>query len=447
MNNYAFCRSLTAALLFGFLTILLSLDIQAQDTEVALSAASRQSGDAEKLSMTEVRAALRRLEANELQVRDAAEKQLLEMGVAVLPFLPEVTSRTSGELKVRLQRIREALRSSDIESYFEASTVTIHGKMQLSEAISQISDQTNNAITLQNSEGLQNVEVELSADDAPFWTVMNSLMTQARLRVNAFGTTESELVLGTNAADPAQQPPVFTSGPFRLDVTSVQTTLPFTAAMGGTLDLSFQVTWEPRLKPIFMQLPMSSVSAELLDGSTLTAGNPQATPEIPLNLGGCSTQVDLQLTRPPREEKAIRKLTGEFVIAVPSDRHDYVFEKFGNGARQSEKYGDVNVTLEGARHNGAVYEMRIFVEFGDSQGALDSFRGWILSNQAYLLGPQKNRLENVGLQTYAIRPNAVGIAYLFQINGDPDQYQLVYESPASISRQKVQYELKDIALP
>jgi hypothetical protein len=155
----------------------------------------------------------------------------------------------------------------------------------------------------------------------------------------------------------------------------------------------------------------------------------------------------VQLQRPPRSIKQLDRLSGEFVIAVPSQRHQYVFKKFGNGVRQSEKFGDVTVTLEGARRNGAVYEMRLFVEFGDSQGALDSFRGWILSNEAYLRDARDTRILNVGLNTYAVTPNAVGVAYLFQINGDPDDYQLIYESPAAVSKQRVKYELNDIDLP
>ena len=105
------------------------------------------------------------------------------------------------------------------------------------------------------------------------------------------------------------------------------------------------------------------------------------------------------------------------------------------------------MTLEGARKNGKVFEMRVLVEIGNDQGALDSFRGWILSNEAYLLDPKERRMENVGLQTYVVTGNSVGIAYLFQINDNPDAFQLIYESPGAITRQTVKYELQDIELP
>ncbi len=399
------------------------------------------------ITLPAIRQALRELESNELEVRDQAEKALVAMGAAALDYLPEVTPRTSGELKVRLQRVRQALQQAKLGNEFEASTVTLEGNLRLRDALDQIAKQTNNPIQLDNLQSMADLPIELSAADTPFWDVMSSVMQQAKLRINAYGTTENKLAFAPGGTDAAHVGASFHQGPFRLDMTSIRSVLPFNSPMGGQLELSFTVTWEPRLKPVFMQLPMSSLRAELASGKTLSASNPQAAPEVPLNAGGCTTQIDLMLERPTRSEDTIVKLTGEFSVAVPSERHEYVFEKFGNGARQTEKFGDVTVTLEGARRNGAVYELRVFVEFGDSQGALDSFRGWILSNEAYLRDANDRRMENVGLNTYAVTPNAVGIAYLFQINGDPNDYKLIYESPASITTQKVEYELHDIDLP
>jgi hypothetical protein len=419
---------------------------QTENAAIGSSQAAPPTHISSEVDLSTIRSRLRELEAGELAVRDQAEKQIIAMGPAVLGYLPEVTARTSGELKVRLQRIRQALQQSNIENFFEASRITLHGKMKLTEAIDQIVQQTDNPIKLDRSVSQANTQVELAASNAPFWEVMMSLMSQAKLRINSYGTTENELVL-TSEGTATSTIPSFVTGPFHLDVLSVRSTLPFSSSLGGQLDLSFAVTWEPRLKPVFLQLPMASLSADYAGGQTLTATNPQAAPEIPLNLGGSTTQIDVQLQRPPRSVKQLDKLTGEFTIAVPSQRHQYVFKKFGNGVRQSEKFGDVTVTLEGARRNGAVYEMRLFVEFVDSQGALDSFRGWILSNEAYLRDARDTRILNVGLNTYAVTPNAVGIAYLFQINGNPDDYQLIYESPAAVSKQRVKYELRDIELP
>lgn len=403
--------------------------------------------DGGSLSLATVRQTLRDLQSAQLQVRDAAEQKLIALGVAVLPHLPEVTSRTSGELRVRLQRVRQALQQARIEHDLQSSTVTLEGKLRLADAIDQIAQQTQNPIRIENREAIAEQTIELAARNSPFWEVVSSVMQQSNLRVNPFGSAESELVLSPDSASEQQQGPSYSTGPFRMDITSIRSTLPFNSPIGGQLELSFTLTWEPRLEPIYMQVPMGTVRAELDSGKTLLATNPQAAPEIPLDLGGCSTQIDLLIDRPERSAVKLSQLSGEFSIATPSQRHKYVFPKFSNGARRAEKFGDVTVTLEGSRRNGPVHEVRLYVDFGDSQGALDSFRSWIMTNKAYLLDANDTRIENVGSTTYAITPNATGIAYRFQVDGDVQDYRLVYESPAAITMQTVQYHFRDIELP
>ena len=418
-------------------------------TDEASGEASTNSDAANKPQATleNVRKLLRDLDSKSLKDRDAAEKSLIEMGPACLGFLPEVDANTSGEMKVRLQRIRQQLQSSNIEIFFEPSKVTLEGKMKLTEAIKAISDQTGNKILLGGEGAFASVEVELNEKETPFWTVIDKVMSQAKLRVNNSAMEEGLSLVPSGDAANVTAPEAFTSGPFRVDMTSIQSTLPFGSRLGGQLDLSMMVAWEPRLKPVFLRIPMASVQATVDGDKTLMAPNQQADPEVPLTGGGCATQIDLQLSRPDRAAKKLNKLNGEFVFAVPSEMHKYVFKKFGNGARQAEKFGDVEVILEGARRNNAVFEMRILVEFDNDQGALESYRGWALSNVAYLIDPKGRRLENAGWQTYAMTSNAVGIAYLFQINGNPDEFQLIYESPGSITRQAVKFELQDIELP
>ncbi len=406
-----------------------------------------QAKQAPKASIEEVRKLLKELDGKNLKERDAAEKKLIELGPSVVGFLPEIDANTSGEMKVRLQRIRQQFQNVEIESFFEFSKVTLSGKMPLPKAIESISEQTGNKIVLEGEDAFDAIEVEFNEVDAPFWTVMESLMSQSKLRINNFATSDGLSLMPMGAAGNVAAPKSYSTGPFHIDVISVQSSLPFNSRIGGQLDLSLMVSWEPRLKPVFMQIPMTSLGAMSDDGMSLLSASPEAAPEVPLNNGGCSTQIDLQLQRPPRTATKLTKLSGELILAVPGEKHKYIFKKFGNGARQSEKFGDTTVTLEGARRNGKVFEMRLLVEIGNDQGALDSFRGWILSNEAYLLDPKDRRLENVGFQTYGITSNSVGVAYLFQVNGNPDEFQLIYESPGSIARQKVKYELENIELP
>lgn len=400
------------------------------------------------VDLAEVRKLLRQLDSDELAERDEAEKRLIELGPGVTAYLPEISANTSGEMKIRLQRIHDQLQKSDIKTFFQASLVTLKGKMKLAEAIAELSKQTGNKISLANPEAGGDVEVELKADKQPFWEVMDELLEQSHMRINTFIGVEGLSLMPEYEETKTPSPDPSINGPFHVRIVSAHAVLPFGSPLAGQLDIALALSWEPRLKPVYVQLPMDKMKAQVADGGEeLEPTNPQAAPEIPLNAPSSSTQIDLQFQRPPRSAKKLEKISGEFIVAIPGEKHKFVFEKFATGKRKSEKFGEVNVILENARRNGSVYEVRILTEFAKPEGALDSFRGWILSNRAYLLDAKQNRLENVGFQTYSISGDAVGVAFLFQVNGDPNDYTLVYESPGMITRQSVPFEIEDVDLP
>ncbi len=319
-----------------------------------------------KINLAEVRKVLRQLESDKAAERDAAEKRLIEIGPAVVAFLPEVTSSTSGEMKIRLERIRKELQTSKIETFFEATLVTLSGKMPLSEALAAIAKQTGNAISLEPSNTPGNQEVELKADKQPFWEVLDDVMIQCNLRLNAYSGTEGIVLMPDDSSLPGPEPEF--NGPFQVSVVSTQSTRQFYGRRDGQLDISLQVAWEPRLKPIFLELPMSSMKLTVAGSEELSSTNPEANIEVPINTEGAAAQIDLQFPRPPRTAEVIDKLTGEFVVAVPSEKHKYVFEKFGNGKRQTEKFGEVTVTMENARRNGKTFEIRMLAEFEAHKG-------------------------------------------------------------------------------
>lgn len=414
-----------------------------QSTAIAAETPVQQ--DDEAATIAKVRALLRQLESDELEKRDMAETELIKLGQPALRLLPTITPQTSGELKIRLQRIRKELESSKVETFFEASTVNLQGTMKLGEVLNKMKEQTGNAIKLQSGDAAGNVEVTVDWKDTPFFEAVDDLIIQRSLRLVPFASTNAELVLAT--ANEAEMPSPHITGPFRVDVSGVECARTFGTQLDGVTRLSFVFSWEPRLDPVFMQIPMNTVLAKTSDGKELRASNPNAAPEIRLNIGGSSAQVDIQTERIDRKIQQLDSITGQLVISVPGEKHQYEFKKFGSGKKQTQRHGDVGVTLEGMQRNGKVYEMRLFVEFGDSQGALDSFRGWILSNHAYILDANDKQLENVGYQTYGAGDNGVGVSYMFQLNGDLDAYRLIYESPSSMRKQTISYELKDIPLP
>ena len=398
------------------------------------------------VTQDDVRPILRELESDLLETRDAAEKRLIALGSGVLRWLPEVKQNTSGEMKIRLLRIREQLSRQGNATFFEASTVTLNGKFKLAEAISQISSQTGNVIELRNVEGQADTEIEISADKAKFWDVLLSVLRLGKLSVDSFAPANGLILVPDRYAADDDSQIVAVHGPFMLNVVRTQSTLNLQSPVGSRMDISLLVTWEPRLKPVFLKLPMKQFLAEIDHGDPLEAVDPMAVPEFSVNPGMCSMQLDVALAKPPREVTALKKFTGEIEFAVPGEKQSFVFEKFTNGRPISVKHGDVNMVLE-ARRNNQLYEFRVRVDFSDTVGVLDSFRNWMATNNAYLIDDQGTRFEAFSNGTFATRTNSAGVSFIFQINGDPSKYKLVYDFPVTISRQNIAFELKDIPLP
>ncbi len=251
-----------------------------------------------KINLAEVRKVLRQLESDKAAERDAAEKRLIEIGPAVVAFLPEVTSSTSGEMKIRLERIRKELQSSKIETFFEPTLVTLSGTMPLAEALAAISKQTGNKITFERPDAIPSKEVEVKADKQPFWEVLDDIMIQSSLRLNTYSSTQGIVLMPDDSALPGPEP--YFNGPFQVSVISTQASKQFYGRVDGQLDVSLQVAWEPRLKPIYIELPMSKMKLAVAGSDDLSSTNPDANPEIPVNSEGAAAQVDLQFARPPR---------------------------------------------------------------------------------------------------------------------------------------------------
>jgi hypothetical protein len=389
---------------------------------------------------------LRRLESQEFQIRAQTEREIIQMGPSVIPLLPSITPQTSGELRLRLERIRRSLESQIREQFFQASRLTLQSNESLSTLLNEIHSQTNNRIRIQSEEvGLNQSLLVVDWHETPFWTAVGEILDRAQLRLVPFSGNANELVLDRRVSLQPVRPCV--SEAFRVDISSILCERNFDSRLESQMRIGLILSWEPRLEPLFMHLPMSSFNAEDDQGSVVGATNSQAAPEIRLNIGGCSVQFEIQMNCPRREARLLRSFSGSFLIAVPGDRHEYVFENLDLGRRQVQQFGDLSVTLESAKINGPVFETRLFVQFGDPVGALDSFRGWIMSNRAVLIDSAGNVIENVGLQTYAASSNGVGVSYLFKITEQTSQYRLIYESPSSVVNQLIEFQLPDIPLP
>jgi hypothetical protein len=395
---------------------------------------------------------LRQLRSESAQQRQQAEEALIQLGPDVLDHLPLVTEQTPAELKLRLGRIRQVLQRQLADRAGKASLVTLQGSMPLSQALEALQQQTGNTVyDYRESFGQQprNVTVQPNFQRTPFWEALDTLLDQADLTVYPFADRPGVALVARDETEiPRKQRGAVYAGPFRLEIAELAAQRNIRQPDQQRLHLQMEVAWEPRLQPIHVHLPIDSLAAWDDTGSRLAhAGS--ATPGAEIVPGSTFVDFLLPFELPPRNAQRIARLQGKLVVLAPGRMETFRFEKLRDARNVSQRLASATVVLERVRKNNEAWECRVLVRFDDAAGALESFRGWVFNNEAYLEDAQGRRLGYDTFETTRHTDNEVGVAYYFTLDNDAalDQLALIYKTPSVILTLTTDFEFRDLPLP
>jgi hypothetical protein len=397
----------------------------------------------------EVRRLMRQLDAAELSTRNGAEEKLIGMGAEILDLLPKEPDG-SAELKQRLTRIREALEKKVAADSANNSTVTLAGAMKLSEALADIEKQTGNKFNRFNQDG---ADPQVTTDFAkvPFWQAVDSLLDQAKMTTYNY-SNEPGLAITAKAPQQLDRAPRGNYvGPLRLEATKVTAERVPGVDDSGSLKVALEIAWEPRLRPITFQQPLASLKAIDDQGNTIKPAQDEGELEASVQAGN-AVELELPLTLPPRTAKSIKSLKGSLTALLPGKTESFEFNDLVAATKRDakpveKKVAAATVTLDQVRKNNEVWEVRLRIRFDAAANALESHRAWIYQNEAYMIGPDKKRIEHGGHETFLREENEVGVGYVFESPEDLAGCTFVYRSPSSLHVVPVEYEIKNLELP
>ncbi len=426
-------------MLTGFLVVATLLPVQAEPAE------------SDGLAV-QVRRLVRQLDADTLILRDAAEKRLIAIGPDVLDVLPEITARTSPEVAQRLRRIVDVLQKKAAEQVTAASRVTLdEPSMPLSEFVSALRAQTGNQLVdFRGRWGQQAADVTAAArfDNVPFWQALDQFLDAAGLTLYHYtGQPRTVAYVNREEGQLPRSGRAAYCGVFRVEPTTITSTRDLQTTSSTVTKLTLEISWEPRLVPISLALPLADLKAVDELGTALVGAGREGTLESPVPNGASVVELDVPLTVPARSSQRIASLSGRMVALVPGRVESFEFTRLADADNTEVRKGGVTVVLQTVRKNVAVHEVRIVVRFEEAANALESHRGWIYTNKAYLVDADGNEVEHAGFETTRQTLNEVGMAYKFPVDKDLSKYRFVYESPAAIVQMPVEFELKDIPLP
>ena len=400
----------------------------------------------------QVRKLVRELDAPEKARRDAAEQQLLALGDRVLDLLPEKNDRMAAGVALKLDSIRAHFERSQAENSVKGSTVTLKGDMlPLSKVLAEISKQTGNKIYDLREEFGQDVtdpDLKIEFDQTPFWSALDQVLDQADLNIYNYASEEGVAVVSRSESRLPRHGQATYSGSFRFEGTEFVARRDLRDPQSHTLQLIVETAWEPRLQPIVIMRVLEGMEALDEQGAALAISMTGNELEFPIDSDMRSVELPIQFELPDRSVKKIASLKGKLSVLLPGKSETFRFTGLDKAKKVERRKASVAVVLDEVRKNNAIWEIRVRVVFDKTSGALESHRGWVFNNPAFLETPDKKEtIRYAAMETTRETENEVGIAYMFDVPDGLKGHTFVYRTPTAIVSMPLDYELKDLDLP
>ena len=423
-------------LMMTALVLLLSLVTVQTETESQLAA--------------EVGRLIRQLDARQLSQREEAERRLVELGPAVLDLLPGESQTTSAEVSQRLGRVRQKLQRVSAAAVVDASRVTVTGDLPLDKILAAIEEQTGNRIVDARftPPAVAVPVLHVDFDETPFWPALDEVFDKAGLSIDPYNAQGAVRCVARGEMEFPRRHLASYSGPFRFDPTRIEAVRDLRRAGLTALRLKLEISWEPRLKPITLQVPMANVRAVDDAGNALGVENRQAVLEVPLPSDSIAVPLTIPLPLPGREVREIARLEGSLDVLLPGRTETFRFERLAGAENAAKRIAGVTVSIDRVRtSSGGTMAVFMRIRYDDAKGALASHRTWIYDNPAWLENPQGKQTAYQSYETTRHSENEIGIAYHFAVDGVPADYTFIYTAPGVILLETIDYCLKNIPLP
>ena len=408
----------------------------------------------------------RDLVSPEISRRDSAEKELVRLGIRVLDYMEPATSKTPSDAVERLNRIRIELEKIAVATVTKASTVTLNGTMTVREALKRIRQQTQNDVAApeETPDLFLDREIELKLENAQFWIALTEIMKRGELMIDPYAgmrgqlrvsptrvarirAANAQIQLETNDTDSdTYDPPKDISGIFELVVIRVNASRNLANPSLNYCKIRVRIRWEPRVTPISIDLPTSSLKAIDEFDNVVQINNPNAVlsgtvqPEIP------ELDFSIPIALVDRKIEVIKSLDATIDAVIPGRMETFRFKKIGRLSQgtQQTKAG-ATVTFDGIQKNEDLFGVTVRLRFDEEHNALESHQNWVYNNPVHLQDEAGETFEALAYEGVTQTNNEVAIRYYFE--RDPKDMTLFYKTPALIVEIPVKVSLKNIPLP
>ena len=418
-----------------------------------------------------VRRWVARLDADRKADRQHAEEELLRLGPAALKWLPEPGVLGNRSAAEAVRRVRVKLERQKAETAVEASRLTIGGMHTVAEIVPRLSQDTGNLIVAEDvPKDLFAGLVELP-ERPTFWQAVEALGRQQPLTWRCEGTPARLRLLPLDPKRDKSESPTdvlaaTSSKGFRIALRSARPREVVGEEAGQLMRLDFDVTAEPRLRPLFLKCAAADVQVTGLRESKKTdlpkseSWKPYSSDsKLELTFGQGRRQlafpVDYRL--PVGGGWKSLSVVGQLFLETAAGEEPIDFPAGADSRGVSRRRGGVTVKIDhwdaDANSNDRTLTIRATVTYDTGGMAFESHRSWMLYNVAGLVLPREKQAADDDLlkPTHAesdLQPDgSIAVTYRFEkLPRAANDYGLRYVAPTLILDVPVEFEFRDVPL-
>ncbi len=393
---------------------------------------------------TQVKQLILLLDSDQLSERQRAEKELLRLGPAILTMLPPGPRLPSDEVRQRLARVRGQLEKELAVRASGATLIDLAGMMTVNEALQSLAQQTGNRVILSLE---NNTPLQLDFSKTTYFKALDRILDAGQLELAQVRSPDGSVVARARPQEQrARSATASYSSLFRIEPVRITAVRDLRNPAITATQLALDISWEPRLQPIYLAVPLSSIKARSDDGEILRADDPEGvrTANMEGNLSSTSLQIPLQSIS--RKATLLQTFHGKLDAVIPGHTGQFSFDVLSQ-ENQRLTQGGVEVIMRSARLTGNDCQVDFSVFYRDAANAFESHRGWIRNNPAWLVDQEGNRQQPEQRLTTAQGDRKLDFRFHFPATKPLQSYRFVYQTPVLLIRQSIPFELREITLP
>jgi len=398
----------------------------------------------DKALKRKVRMLQRKLNSDSLEDRQAAKKEIIDLGPKVLDYLPDPDPNFGENFNSAIRSIRNEIELTAEKEFSSPRRITLSGKHRISDILNALEVQTGNQMKL--ADGVEDIEVKVDWKNKLFWEATDDL--GGKTKMDVMGIRPGQGMLTPSPVYDREN--VEYSEGFRFQATSIHTRRDLKLGGQPSGNISFSLKWEPRYRIIKLQIPFDSIEATDPDGKVIdTVIFPK---EGSLDFGASAEEFDKEIPIPfslAENNKAKKfELQGTLKAVISGRLESFVFPKIDQfKEKKTLKKSGVNVTLFNIAEDEHLLAVTVDVGFSDAKATLESHLGWVYDNPAFLVNEKGEKLEFVGTESAGQNEDGIRVIYLFEKPESLKGWSVKYQCPGILIDKEIPFYIPNIRLP